>query len=164
GALFCELSRELSAGQALLASLPPPPGSSCSPPLSLSQPAPEEEQLYPAACARTSSCCPSRPAWPPSWPPPWSTVSGGRSPAPSRWAPSHNLPPSLSRSLSPPEDIFPCKDCGIWYRSERNLQAHLLYYCASRQKPPSAAASPPQDKAKEPHPHERVCPFPQCNK
>ncbi|CAF87027.1 unnamed protein product, partial [Tetraodon nigroviridis] len=49
GALFCELSRELSAGQALLASLPPPPGSSCSPPLSLSQPAPEEEQLYPAA-------------------------------------------------------------------------------------------------------------------
>lgn len=63
-----------------------------------------------------------------------------------------------------PEDIFPCKDCGIWYRSERNLQAHLMYYCASRQKPPTAASSPPQDKAKESYPNERVCPFPQCNK
>lgn len=64
----------------------------------------------------------------------------------------------------PSEDIFPCKDCGIWYRSERNLQAHLMYYCASRQKPPSAASSPPQDKAKESYPNERVCPVPQCNK
>lgn len=63
-----------------------------------------------------------------------------------------------------PEDIFPCKDCGIWYRSERNLQAHLMYYCASRQKAPSAAASPPQDKPKESYPNERICPFPQCNK
>lgn len=62
------------------------------------------------------------------------------------------------------EDIFPCKDCGIWYRSERNLQAHLMYYCASRQKPPSAASSPPQDKPKESYPNERICPFPQCNK
>lgn len=62
------------------------------------------------------------------------------------------------------EDIFPCKDCGIWYRSERNLQAHLMYYCASRQKAPSAAASPPQDKPKESYPNERICPFPQCNK
>lgn len=62
------------------------------------------------------------------------------------------------------EDIFPCKDCGIWYRSERNLQAHLMYYCASRQKPPSTAASPPQDKPKESYPNERLCPFPQCNK
>lgn len=64
----------------------------------------------------------------------------------------------------PPEDIFPCKDCGIWYRSERNLQAHLMYYCASRQKQPAAASSPPQDKPKESYPNERVCPFPQCNK
>lgn len=62
------------------------------------------------------------------------------------------------------EDIFPCKDCGIWYRSERNLQAHLMYYCASRQKQPAAASSPPQDKPKESYPNERVCPFPQCNK
>lgn len=66
--------------------------------------------------------------------------------------------------LSLPEDIFPCKDCGIWYRSERNLQAHLMYYCASRQKQPAAASSPPQDKPKESYPNERICPFPQCNK
>ncbi|KAJ7997746.1 hypothetical protein DPEC_G00215320, partial [Dallia pectoralis] len=61
------------------------------------------------------------------------------------------------------KDIFPCKDCGIWYRSERNLQAHLMYYCASRQKQP-ASSPPPQDKPKESYPNERVCPFPQCNK
>ncbi|XP_062860244.1 zinc finger protein ZFPM1 [Trichomycterus rosablanca] len=61
------------------------------------------------------------------------------------------------------KDIFPCKDCGIWYRSERNLQAHLMYYCASRQKQ-KAMASPPQDKPKESYPNERVCPFPHCNK
>lgn len=61
------------------------------------------------------------------------------------------------------EDIFPCKDCGIWYRSERNLQAHLMYYCASRQKQ-KPTASPPQDKPKDSYPNERVCPFPQCNK
>lgn len=65
--------------------------------------------------------------------------------------------------LFPTEDIFPCKDCGIWYRSERNLQAHLMYYCASRQKQ-KAMASPPQDKLKDSYPNERVCPFPQCNK
>ncbi|XP_072926299.1 zinc finger protein ZFPM1 isoform X1 [Hemitrygon akajei] len=59
------------------------------------------------------------------------------------------------------KDIFPCKSCGIWYRSERNLQAHLMYYCASRQKSPS---TPKEDKLKEPSPHERICPFPQCNK
>lgn len=61
------------------------------------------------------------------------------------------------------EDIFPCKDCGIWYRSERNLQAHLMYYCASRQKQ-KPTASPPQDKPKDSYPNERVCPFPQCSK
>lgn len=61
------------------------------------------------------------------------------------------------------EDIFPCKDCGIWYRSERNLQAHLMYYCASRQKQ-QTASSPPQDKPKDSYPNERLCPFPQCNK
>ncbi|KAK2848028.1 hypothetical protein Q7C36_009710 [Tachysurus vachellii] len=61
------------------------------------------------------------------------------------------------------KDIFPCKDCGIWYRSERNLQAHLMYYCASRQKQ-KATDSPPQDKPKDSYANERVCPFPQCNK
>ncbi len=61
------------------------------------------------------------------------------------------------------EDIFPCKDCGIWYRSERNLQAHLMYYCASRQKQ-QTSASPPQDKSKDSYPNERQCPFPHCNK
>ncbi|KAI1890047.1 hypothetical protein AGOR_G00169200 [Albula goreensis] len=60
------------------------------------------------------------------------------------------------------KDIFPCKDCGIWYRSERNLQAHLMYYCASRQK--QEPASPPLEKPRDPYPNERVCPFPHCNK
>ncbi|XP_066570069.1 zinc finger protein ZFPM1 isoform X2 [Amia ocellicauda] len=60
------------------------------------------------------------------------------------------------------KDIFPCKDCGIWYRSERNLQAHLMYYCASRQK--QEPASPPQEKPKDSYPNERVCPFPHCSK
>ncbi|XP_066183558.1 zinc finger protein ZFPM1 [Sylvia atricapilla] len=61
------------------------------------------------------------------------------------------------------KDVFPCKDCGIWYRSERNLQAHLMYYCASRQ---SAGAGSPalEEKPKETYPNERVCPFPQCKK
>uniref|UniRef100_A0A670ITL3 Zinc finger protein, FOG family member 1 n=1 Tax=Podarcis muralis TaxID=64176 RepID=A0A670ITL3_PODMU len=59
------------------------------------------------------------------------------------------------------KDVFPCKDCGIWYRSERNLQAHLMYYCASRQN----ATSPTVDeKPKEAYPNERICPFPQCKK
>ncbi|XP_043845099.1 zinc finger protein ZFPM1 isoform X2 [Dromiciops gliroides] len=59
------------------------------------------------------------------------------------------------------KDIFPCKDCGIWYRSERNLQAHLMYYCASRQ---SSASPLVEEKPKETYPNERVCPFPQCKK
>uniref|UniRef100_A0A7M4EH06 Zinc finger protein ZFPM1 n=1 Tax=Crocodylus porosus TaxID=8502 RepID=A0A7M4EH06_CROPO len=59
------------------------------------------------------------------------------------------------------KDVFPCKDCGIWYRSERNLQAHLMYYCASRQSSASPAAD---EKPKETYPNERVCPFPQCKK
>ncbi|XP_029464509.1 zinc finger protein ZFPM1 [Rhinatrema bivittatum] len=59
------------------------------------------------------------------------------------------------------KDIFPCKDCGIWYRSERNLQAHLMYYCASRQ---SATSPSLEEKPKETYPNERVCPFPQCKK
>ncbi|NXC23105.1 FOG1 protein, partial [Corythaeola cristata] len=59
------------------------------------------------------------------------------------------------------KDVFPCKDCGIWYRSERNLQAHLMYYCASRQ---SAGSPALEEKPKESYPNERVCPFPQCKK
>ncbi|XP_070253830.1 zinc finger protein ZFPM1 isoform X3 [Myotis yumanensis] len=62
------------------------------------------------------------------------------------------------------KDVFPCKDCGIWYRSERNLQAHLLYYCASRQSAGSPATAAADEKPKEPYPNERVCPFPQCRK
>ncbi|XP_036896096.1 zinc finger protein ZFPM1 isoform X6 [Sturnira hondurensis] len=62
------------------------------------------------------------------------------------------------------EDVFPCKDCGIWYRSERNLQAHLLYYCASRQNASSPASATTDEKTKEPYPNERICPFPQCRK
>ncbi|XP_036044849.1 zinc finger protein ZFPM1 isoform X2 [Onychomys torridus] len=60
-------------------------------------------------------------------------------------------------------NVFPCKDCGIWYRSERNLQAHLLYYCASRQRAGSPASAT-EEKPKETYPNERVCPFPQCRK
>ncbi|EFB15528.1 hypothetical protein PANDA_001223, partial [Ailuropoda melanoleuca] len=59
------------------------------------------------------------------------------------------------------KDVFPCRDCGIWYRSERNLRAHLRYYCAGRQSTGSAAAD---EKPKETYPNERVCPFPQCRK
>ncbi|XP_054444801.1 zinc finger protein ZFPM1 isoform X2 [Pteronotus mesoamericanus] len=62
------------------------------------------------------------------------------------------------------KDVFPCKDCGIWYRSERNLQAHLLYYCASRQSASSPATATADEKPKEPYPNERICPFPQCRK
>ncbi|XP_060247826.1 zinc finger protein ZFPM1 isoform X1 [Meriones unguiculatus] len=61
------------------------------------------------------------------------------------------------------KDVFPCKDCGIWYRSERNLQAHLLYYCASRQRAGSPVSAA-EEKPKESYPNERVCPFPQCRK
>lgn len=72
-------------------------------------------------------------------------------------------PPQPAPASPPTEDVFPCKDCGIWYRSERNLQAHLLYYCASRQST-GAPATAADDKPKETYPNERVCPFPQCRK
>lgn len=84
---------------------------------------------------------------------------------------SHLNPPLLPQCLlrlhpplTPTEDVFPCKDCGIWYRSERNLQAHLLYYCASRQSASSPATAITDEKPKEPYPNERICPFPQCRK
>lgn len=73
-------------------------------------------------------------------------------------------PTQAAPASQPTEDVFPCKDCGIWYRSERNLQAHLLYYCASRQSAGSPAAVAADEKPKETYPNERVCPFPQCRK
>uniref|UniRef100_A0AAY4C9G7 Zinc finger protein, FOG family member 2 n=1 Tax=Denticeps clupeoides TaxID=299321 RepID=A0AAY4C9G7_9TELE len=59
------------------------------------------------------------------------------------------------------KDIFPCKACGIWYRSERNLQAHLMYYCSGRQREPESVTD-----ESEPNHHQTpsICPFPQCNK
>ncbi|KAM4733911.1 zinc finger protein ZFPM1 isoform 2-T2 [Anableps anableps] len=137
--LFCKVSREISAGERLVASLSPPPPSSSSslvaqlsPPL---QPAVKEEPLYPAALRSDIQLLPQQ---------------AGMA--------------AILATAVVNKDIFPCKDCGIWYRSERNLQAHLMYYCASRQKQPAAASSPPQDKPKESYPNERICPFPQCNK
>ncbi|XP_072908761.1 zinc finger protein ZFPM2a isoform X1 [Hemitrygon akajei] len=59
------------------------------------------------------------------------------------------------------KDIFPCKSCGIWYRSERNLQAHLMYYCSGRQR---EASSLPEEKEAGPLQQPCVCSYPQCNK
>ncbi|XP_033914731.1 zinc finger protein ZFPM2-like [Acipenser ruthenus] len=59
------------------------------------------------------------------------------------------------------KDIFPCKACGIWYRSERNLQAHLMYYCSGRQREQEAVA---EENENGPHQVPSICPFPQCNK
>ncbi|XP_070829198.1 zinc finger protein ZFPM1 [Chaetodon trifascialis] len=142
--LFCKVTRELAAGEKLLASLSPPSGSSSSPlaqlspPLSLvaqKQPVVQEEPLYPAALHSDIQLLPQQ---------------AGMA--------------AILATAVVNKDIFPCKDCGIWYRSERNLQAHLMYYCASRQKQPAAASSPPEEKPKESYPNERICPFPQCNK
>ncbi|XP_035981711.1 zinc finger protein ZFPM1 [Fundulus heteroclitus] len=146
--LFCKVTREIAAGEKLVASLSPPPPSSSSsssslvaglsPPLSLvsqQQPAVKEEPLYPAALRSDIQLLPQQ---------------AGMA--------------AILATAVVNKDIFPCKDCGIWYRSERNLQAHLMYYCASRQKQPAAASPPPQDKPKESYPNERICPFPQCNK
>nr|XP_020468341.1 LOW QUALITY PROTEIN: zinc finger protein ZFPM1 [Monopterus albus] len=141
--LFCKVTRELLAGEGLLASLSLAPDSSSplailSPPLSLvtqKQPAVKEEPLYPTALRSDIQLLPQQ---------------AGMA--------------AILATAVVNKDIFPCKDCGIWYRSERNLQAHLMYYCASRQKQPAAASSPPQDKPKESYPNERICPFPQCNK
>lgn len=59
------------------------------------------------------------------------------------------------------KDIFPCKACGIWFRSERNLQAHLMYYCSGRQREPETVV---EDSDTGPHQTPSICPFPQCNK
>uniref|UniRef100_A0A3P8S735 Zinc finger protein, FOG family member 1 n=1 Tax=Amphiprion percula TaxID=161767 RepID=A0A3P8S735_AMPPE len=124
--LFCKVSRELAAGERLVASLSL---------VAQKQPSVKEEALYPAALRSDIQLLPQQ---------------AGMA--------------AILATAVVNKDIFPCKDCGIWYRSERNLQAHLMYYCASRQKQPAAASSPPQDKPKESYPNERICPFPQCNK
>uniref|UniRef100_A0A3Q2PE04 Zinc finger protein, FOG family member 1 n=1 Tax=Fundulus heteroclitus TaxID=8078 RepID=A0A3Q2PE04_FUNHE len=123
--LFCKVTREIAAGEKLVASLL----------VSQQQPAVKEEPLYPAALRSDIQLLPQQ---------------AGMA--------------AILATAVVNKDIFPCKDCGIWYRSERNLQAHLMYYCASRQKQPAAASPPPQDKPKESYPNERICPFPQCNK
>ncbi|XP_042631291.1 zinc finger protein ZFPM1-like isoform X1 [Cyprinus carpio] len=133
GVLFCKLTQELSSGDALLATL------SCS---TTDQSAVtqtqsvrvKEEPAYPAALHSEIQLLPQQ---------------AGMA--------------AILATAVVNKDIFPCKDCGIWYRSERNLQAHLMYYCASRQKQ-QTSASPPQDKPKDSYPNERLCPFPQCNK
>ncbi|XP_052439678.1 zinc finger protein ZFPM2-like [Carassius gibelio] len=58
------------------------------------------------------------------------------------------------------KDIFPCKACGIWFRSERNLQAHLMYYCSGRQRDPGMVA---EKNANISHQMLRNCTYPQCN-
>ncbi|KAM6946115.1 zinc finger protein ZFPM1 [Aplochiton taeniatus] len=138
--LFCKLTRAVLAGEGLLASLSPPTSlGQPSPPLSLlaqGGPVKKEEGHYPVALCSEIQLLPQQ---------------AGMA--------------AILATAVVNKDIFPCKDCGIWYRSERNLQAHLMYYCASRMKaPPTAASPPPQDKPKEAYPNERLCPFPQCNK
>ncbi|XP_052644252.1 zinc finger protein ZFPM2 isoform X2 [Harpia harpyja] len=59
------------------------------------------------------------------------------------------------------KDIFPCKSCGIWYRSERNLQAHLMYYCSGRQREGPQLSEENEDSSQQ---ISSVCPFPQCTK
>ncbi|XP_056597354.1 zinc finger protein ZFPM2b [Triplophysa dalaica] len=58
------------------------------------------------------------------------------------------------------KDIFPCKACGIWFRSERNLQAHLMYYCSGRLRDPEMVA---EKNANISHQMLRSCTYPQCN-
>ncbi|XP_077424644.1 zinc finger protein ZFPM1 [Vanacampus margaritifer] len=141
--LFCKVTSDIFVAERLLAStlLPPKPSSPVargSPLLNIVTPKTsvvKEEPLYPAALHTEIQLLPQQ---------------AGMA--------------AILATAVVNKDIFPCKDCGIWYRSERNLQAHLMYYCASRQKQPAAASSPPQDKPKESYPNERICPFPQCNK
>ncbi|XP_059917577.1 zinc finger protein ZFPM1 [Gadus macrocephalus] len=162
--LFCTLRRALVQGDGLLAHLstgaPPPRSSSSSSPTTSSPPPPLDRLAPPALAPATQS------------------PLAVKEEQPSYLATHHSdiqlLPQqagmaAILATAVINKDIFPCKDCGIWYRSERNLQAHLMYYCASRQKQQPAAAapaSPPtaQDKPKETYPNERICPFPQCNK
>ncbi|XP_010882440.2 zinc finger protein ZFPM1 isoform X3 [Esox lucius] len=133
--LYCKVTRDISAGDSLLAALSVPSTKQRSPPQTQDVEVKEEPTgVYPAALHSEIQLLPQQ---------------AGMA--------------AILATAVVNKDIFPCKDCGIWYRSERNLQAHLMYYCASRQKQP-ASSSPPEDKPKESYPNERVCPFPQCNK
>ncbi|XP_051949178.1 zinc finger protein ZFPM2b [Xyrauchen texanus] len=58
------------------------------------------------------------------------------------------------------KDIFPCKTCGIWFRNEKNLQAHLMYYCSGRQRDPEMASEKNDNIS---HQMLRSCTYPQCN-
>ncbi|XP_030646655.1 zinc finger protein ZFPM1 [Chanos chanos] len=131
--LFCKVTQELSAGDSLLATLSWP-AVGLSVTTQTQSELVKEEAPYPAALHSEIQLLPQQ---------------AGMA--------------AILATAVVNKDIFPCKDCGIWYRSERNLQAHLMYYCASRQKQ-QATGSPPRDKPKESYPNERVCPFPQCNK
>ncbi|XP_066541450.1 zinc finger protein ZFPM1 isoform X2 [Hoplias malabaricus] len=134
GDVFCKLTQELCTGDALVATLSWSPMEQESTTKLDSVPVKEEPPTYPAGLPSEIQLLPQQ---------------AGMA--------------AILATAVVNKDIFPCKDCGIWYRSERNLQAHLMYYCASRQKQ-KAAASPPQDKPKDSYPNERVCPFPQCKK
>ncbi|KAG5848546.1 hypothetical protein ANANG_G00099600 [Anguilla anguilla] len=132
--LYCKVTQELHAGDRLLATLFGPTTEERSTATEThNAPVKEEEPAYPAALHSEIQLLPQQ----------------------------AGMAAILATAVIN-KDIFPCKDCGIWYRSERNLQAHLMYYCASRQK--QDPASPPPEKPRDSYPNERVCPFPHCNK
>ncbi|KAI5621772.1 zinc finger protein [Silurus asotus] len=58
------------------------------------------------------------------------------------------------------KDIFSCKTCGIWFKSERNLQAHLIYYCSGRPKEPELASVKLTNTSLQPS---HTSTFPQCS-
>ncbi|KAK2864766.1 hypothetical protein Q7C36_003920 [Tachysurus vachellii] len=58
------------------------------------------------------------------------------------------------------KDIFPCKMCGIWFRSERNLQAHLMHYCSGRPRESELASEKQTNTNNQ---MSRICTYPQCN-
>ncbi|XP_051992303.1 zinc finger protein ZFPM2-like [Xyrauchen texanus] len=58
------------------------------------------------------------------------------------------------------KDIFPCKACGMWFWSERNLQAHLMHYCSGRQRDPVITA---EKNTNISHQLLHSCTYPQCN-
>ncbi|KAJ8335533.1 hypothetical protein SKAU_G00388750 [Synaphobranchus kaupii] len=132
--LYCKVTQEVYTGDRLLATLSGPHTEEQSTaPETHSAPVKEEEPAYPAALHTEIQLLPQQ----------------------------AGMAAILATAVIN-KDIFPCKDCGIWYRSERNLQAHLMYYCASRQK--QDPASPPPEKPRDSYPNERVCPFPHCSK
>ncbi|KAJ8398654.1 hypothetical protein AAFF_G00421820 [Aldrovandia affinis] len=131
--LYCRVTQEVHVGDRLLATLSGPTEERPTPIETHNAPVKEEEPAYPAALLSEIQLLPQQ----------------------------AGMAAILATAVIN-KDIFPCKDCGIWYRSERNLQAHLMYYCASRQK--QEPASPPLEKPRDSYPNERICPFPHCNK